>query len=33
MYVADWIEGWGTKGYGRIWKLDDKNAEALPERR
>ncbi len=23
MYVADWIEGWGTKDYGRIWKLDD----------
>ncbi len=22
MYVADWIEGWGTKEYGRIWKLD-----------
>lgn len=22
MYVADWIEGWGTKDYGRIWKLD-----------
>ncbi|WPP51027.1 HEAT repeat domain-containing protein [Catalinimonas niigatensis] len=23
MYVADWIDGWGTKDYGRIWKLDD----------
>jgi len=22
MYVADWIDGWGTKDYGRIWKLD-----------
>lgn len=22
MYVADWIEGWQTKDYGRIWKLD-----------
>ncbi|MFZ9660540.1 MAG: HEAT repeat domain-containing protein [Chitinophagaceae bacterium] len=22
MYVGDWIEGWGTKNYGRIWKLD-----------
>lgn len=32
MYVADWIDGWGTKNYGRIWKLDDKNAETLPER-
>lgn len=28
MYLADWITGWGTKNYGRIWKLDvsaDKN--------
>ncbi len=22
MYVADWINGWGTKNYGRVWKLD-----------
>jgi quinoprotein glucose dehydrogenase len=22
LYVADWIDGWGTKGYGRIWRLD-----------
>jgi quinoprotein glucose dehydrogenase len=22
MYLADWIEGWGTKDHGRIWKLD-----------
>lgn len=22
MYVADWIDGWDTKDYGRIWKLD-----------
>lgn len=22
MYLGDWIEGWGTKDYGRIWKLD-----------
>lgn len=22
MYLADWIEGWDTKNYGRIWKLD-----------
>jgi quinoprotein glucose dehydrogenase len=22
MYLADWIEGWNTKDYGRIWKLD-----------
>ncbi len=32
LYVADWIEGWGTHKYGRIWKMDDKNAAALPER-
>ncbi|GAA4397410.1 c-type cytochrome [Nibrella viscosa] len=32
MYVADWINGWDTKDYGRIWKLDDKNAAASPER-
>jgi quinoprotein glucose dehydrogenase len=28
MYAADWINGWGTKNYGRVWKLDvtaDKN--------
>ncbi len=23
LYVADWIDGWGTHDYGRIWKLDD----------
>ncbi|WP_276165887.1 HEAT repeat domain-containing protein [Zobellia alginiliquefaciens] len=22
MYLADWITGWGTKNYGRVWKLD-----------
>lgn len=22
MYLADWIDGWGTKDHGRIWKLD-----------
>jgi putative heme-binding domain-containing protein len=22
MYVADWIDGWGTKDHGRVWKLD-----------
>ncbi len=22
LYMGDWIEGWGTKDYGRIWKLD-----------
>jgi len=22
LYFGDWINGWGTKDYGRIWKLD-----------
>lgn len=22
LYVADWITGWETKNYGRVWKLD-----------
>jgi len=22
LYLGDWIDGWGTKDYGRIWKLD-----------
>lgn len=22
LYVADWINGWGTKNYGRVWRLD-----------
>ena len=22
LYVADWITGWGTKDYGRVWKVD-----------
>lgn len=29
MYVADWIDGWDTHSYGRIWKLD---APSSPER-
>lgn len=27
LYAADWIDGWGTKDYGRIWKLDAPGAE------
>jgi quinoprotein glucose dehydrogenase len=23
LYIGDWIDGWGTGAYGRIWKLDD----------
>ncbi|MEO6684809.1 MAG: HEAT repeat domain-containing protein, partial [Dyadobacter sp.] len=22
LYVADWINGWDTKNYGRVWRLD-----------
>lgn len=33
LYVADWIDGWNTSSYGRIWKLDDKNAAASEERK
>lgn len=22
MYIGDWIDGWGVKKYGRVWKLD-----------
>lgn len=32
MYVADWINGWDTKDYGRIWKLDDKEGAAWADR-
>ena len=27
LYLADWINGWGTKDQGRIWKLDAKNGD------
>ncbi|RYC67094.1 HEAT repeat domain-containing protein [Spirosoma sordidisoli] len=32
MYVADWINGWDSKDYGRIWKLDDKDGAGSAER-
>jgi len=32
MYLADWVDGWGTKDYGRIWKLDGKDG-VTPERK
>ncbi len=32
LYVADWIEGWGTKSEGRIWKLDVPGGAATPAR-
>lgn len=28
LYIADWIDGWDTHDYGRIWKLDHKDAAA-----
>lgn len=27
MYMGDWISGWDTKDYGRIWKLDVANPD------
>ena len=32
LYAADWINGWGTKNKGRIWKLDVKNDKNGEER-
>ncbi len=32
MYVADWIDGWDTKDYGRVWKLDDPAGAGWAER-
>ncbi|MGV3504714.1 MAG: DUF7133 domain-containing protein [Adhaeribacter sp.] len=32
IYVADWINGWDTKDYGRVWKLDDPSGASWPER-
>ena len=32
LYVADWIDGWGTHDYGRIWKLDHQDAASDPVR-
>lgn len=33
MYIADWIDGWDTKNYGRIWKLDVTDGAGNQERR
>ncbi|KAA2216462.1 HEAT repeat domain-containing protein [Maribacter flavus] len=27
LYLADWINGWGSKDFGRVWKLDVTEAE------
>lgn len=32
LYVADWINGWDTKNYGRIWKMDVQGGAASEER-
>lgn len=32
LYVADWIDGWGTKDRGRVWKLDDDEGASWKER-
>lgn len=32
MYLGDWIDGWGTKDYGRVWKLDVPSQAKTPER-
>lgn len=33
MYIADWIDGWDTKNFGRIWRLDVANGADSPERK
>ena len=33
LYVADWLEGWGTKNKGRVWKLDVNQKEISPIRK
>ncbi|MFH6602204.1 HEAT repeat domain-containing protein [Maribacter algicola] len=35
LYLADWINGWNTKNYGRVWKLDvsDENNDLEAERK
>jgi len=32
LYVADWIDGWGTKDWGRVWKMDDDEGASWQER-
>lgn len=33
LYAGDWIEGWGTSSFGRIWKLDTKDAKLSEQRK
>jgi quinoprotein glucose dehydrogenase len=32
LYIADWIDGWDPKNYGRVWKMDDSSGALLPQR-
>ncbi|HMP28472.1 MAG TPA: heme-binding protein, partial [Saprospiraceae bacterium] len=32
LYAADWVNGWNTKDYGRIWKIDV-NDQSLAQQR
>ncbi|CAN5921397.1 c-type cytochrome [soil metagenome] len=32
LYVADWINGWNTKNYGRIWRMDEADQTFKAER-
>lgn len=32
LYAADWINGWNTKNYGRVWKIDTKESDLATER-
>ncbi len=32
LYAADWINGWNTKNYGRVWKIDVENSDLAEER-
>ncbi|MCK7555474.1 HEAT repeat domain-containing protein [Chitinophaga sedimenti] len=33
LYIADWIDGWDTHNYGRIWKMDVKGAAGSAARK
>jgi len=35
LYIADWINGWGPKNYGRVWRLDvdEANSDLDKERK
>ena len=27
LYFGDWIDGWGSKNLGRLWKIDEVNSD------